>query len=100
MGISDLNQAEAIGSPYTLAPVADRIKQDVLILAATEDQFIPFHQTAQFENSLVNARSVTTRIFDRPSGGAGHCQCGNTSLVHAAVFDWLMDKFGGTTVRS
>jgi pimeloyl-ACP methyl ester carboxylesterase len=71
-------------SRYKLAPVADRIRQDVLILAGREDHFIPFHQVADFEKSLVNARSVTTRIFDRPSGGAEHCQCGNTSLVHAA----------------
>ena len=57
-------------SHYKLAPVADRIWQDVLILADTEDHFIPFHQVADFEKSLVNARSVTTRIFDRLSGGA------------------------------
>jgi len=35
-----------------------------LILAGTEDHFIPFHQTADFEKALVNARSVTTWIFD------------------------------------
>jgi pimeloyl-ACP methyl ester carboxylesterase len=93
MGITDLAQVETVMSPYSLAPVADHIRQDVLILAATEDHFIPFHQTANFEKALVNARSVTTRIFDRPSGGAGHCQCGNTSLVHAAVFDWLLETF-------
>jgi hypothetical protein len=29
---------------------------------------------------------VTTRIFDRPSGGAEHCQAGNLTLFHAAVF--------------
>jgi hypothetical protein len=27
------------------------------------------------------------------SGGGEHCQCGNTSLVHAAVFDWLLQTF-------
>lgn len=79
---------------YTLAPVAARIKQDVLILAGEADHFIPFHQTAAFEKSLVNARSVTTRIFDRASGGAEHCQCGATTLFHASVFDWLIEKFG------
>ena len=82
---------------YKLAPIADRIRQDVLILAGTEDHFIPSHQVADFEKSLVNARSVTTRIFDRPSGGAEHCQCGATSLVHAAVFDWLLQRFPAQT---
>ena len=80
-------------SHYKLAPIADRIRQDVLILAGAEDHFIPFHQAADFEKSLVNARSVTTRTFDRASGGAEHCQCGATSLAHAAVFDWLLQRF-------
>jgi hypothetical protein len=89
-GIEDTLQA---GKRYKLLPIADRICQDVLILAGAEDHFNPFHQVADFEKALVNARSVTTRVFDRPSGGAEHCQGGNTSLVHAAVFDWLLAKF-------
>src|SRR5271166_4301957 len=74
MGTKDVDDTAKAVAAYTLAPVASRIRQDVLILAGTEDHFIPFHQTADFEKALVNARSVTTRIFDRPSGGAGHCQ--------------------------
>jgi pimeloyl-ACP methyl ester carboxylesterase len=93
MGTTNPEDTLEAFSHYKLAPVADRIRQDVLILAGTEDHFIPFHQVVDFEKSLVNARSVTTRVFDRPSGGAEHCQCGNTSLVHAAVFDWLLQRF-------
>ena len=93
LGGRNADEAARAGLPYTLAPVADRIRQDVLILAGTEDHFIPFHQTADFEKSLVNARSVTTRTFDRPSGGAYHCQAGDITLLHAAVFDWLLEKF-------
>ena len=78
---------------YTLAPVADRITQPVLIMAGAEDYRIPLHQTADFEESLVNARSVTTRIFDRASGGGEHCQTGNLTLVHATIFDWLLNEF-------
>ena len=93
MGTTNPDDTLEAFSRYKLAPVADRVRQDVLILAGTEDHFIPFHQVADFEKSLVNARSVTTRIFDRPSGGGEHCQCGATSLVHAAVFDWLLQRF-------
>jgi len=93
MGTKDADETAKACATYTLAPVADRIRQDVLILAGTEDHFIPFHQTADFEKALVNARSVTTRIFDGPSGGAGHCQMGALTLYHAAVFDWLLEKF-------
>ena len=93
MGTKDVDETIEACAAYTLAPVADRIRQDVLILAGTEDHFVPIHQTADFEKALVNARSVTTRIFDRPSGGAGHCQGGALTLYHAAVFDWLLEKF-------
>ena len=93
MGTKDVDETAKACAAYTLAPVASRIRQDVLILAGTEDHFIPFSQTAAFEKALANARSVTTRIFDGPSGGAGHCQMGALTLYHAAVFDWLLAKF-------
>ena len=53
----------------------------------------PRHIQPPPEKALVNARSVTTRLFDRASGGAQHCQCGAVTLVYAAVFDWLLAKF-------
>jgi len=93
MGTKHPDDTAKACAAYTLAPVASRIRQDVLILAGTEDHFIPFHQTADFEKALVNARSVTTRFFHRPSGGAGHCQMGALTLYHATVFDWLLEKF-------
>jgi pimeloyl-ACP methyl ester carboxylesterase len=93
MGTSGIDDTLKACAAYTLEPVADRIRQDVLMLAGTEDHFISFYQTAAFEKALVNARSVTTRVFDGPSGGAGHCQPGALTLYHAAVFDWLLEKF-------
>jgi len=93
MGTKGIDETITICAAYTLAAVADRIRQDVLILAGTEDHFVPIDQTADFEKALVNARSVTTRIFDGASGGAGHCQPGDLTGYHAAVFDWLLDKF-------
>jgi pimeloyl-ACP methyl ester carboxylesterase len=98
MGANNLDETITACAPYRLAPIADRIRQDVLILAGTEDHFIPFHQTEDFANALVNARSVTTRIFDRASGGAQHCQAGCLTLVHAAVFDWLLEKFAPAVI--
>ena len=59
-----------------------------LILGA-EDHFVPFHQAADFEESLVNAKSVMTRIFDRASGGAEHGQLGAATLWHAVFFNGL-----------
>jgi alpha-beta hydrolase superfamily lysophospholipase len=78
---------------YTLAAVAQRIKGDVLILAGTEDHFVPIEQAAQFEQALTSARSVTTKRYDRASGGAEHCQLGAQTLWHADFFDWMSAKF-------
>jgi hypothetical protein len=81
---------------YTLAGVADHIKSDVLILAGVEDHFVPVIQVAQFEKALTAARSVTTVMYDRASGGAEHCQLGAQALWHATFFDWMTAKFSDT----
>ncbi len=81
---------------YTLAGVAQRIKCDVLILAGAEDHFVPSEQVTQFEKALTSARSITTKIYDRASGGAEHCQFGAPTLWHADFFGWMAEKFDGT----
>jgi alpha-beta hydrolase superfamily lysophospholipase len=81
---------------YSLADVAGRIKGDVLILAGAEDHFVPLIQVAQLEKALTAARSVTTVVYDRASGGAEHCQLGAQALWHATFFDWVTAKFPDT----
>jgi pimeloyl-ACP methyl ester carboxylesterase len=94
LGASGLGELlDAVG-PYTLEGVARRIRQDVLILAGAEDQFIPLGQVAQFQRALVNARSVTTKVYDRASGGHEHSQLGAPTLWQADFFDWIEEKFG------
>jgi len=90
-GLAELLDSVA---PYTLAGVADRIRQDVLILAGAEDQFIPLGQVKKFQQALVNARSVTTKVYDRATGGHEHSQLGAPTLWQADFFDWIEEKFG------
>jgi dienelactone hydrolase len=85
---------------YTLAGIAERIKCDVLILAGAGDHFVPIEQVTQFEKALTSARSVTTKIYNRASGGAEHCQVGAQTLWHADFFDWLAEKFSDTPMSS
>ena len=61
----------------------------MLILAGTEDHFIPVAQAADFARALTAARSVRTMVYDRASGGTDHCQMGAQSLWQADLFDWL-----------
>ncbi len=58
------------------------------------NHFVPQEQLEEFKQSLVHARSVTSIVFDRASGGGEHCKLGAPSLWHAALFDWLKTKFG------
>lgn len=74
---------------FTLESSAEKITQDVLIFAATEDHFIPLKQVEDFKRKLTNAKSVTSVIYDRASGGAEHCQLGAQALWQADFFDWM-----------
>jgi alpha-beta hydrolase superfamily lysophospholipase len=92
-GVSEPTQVLDAFKAYTVAPVADRITQDVLLLAGTADLFIPVNQLDQERNALSRAHSVTTIVFDRDSGGSLHCQIGAPSLWQGVLFDWLTAKF-------
>jgi pimeloyl-ACP methyl ester carboxylesterase len=94
LGLESNDEIARVFAPYTLAPVAARITQPVLIMAGELDHGIPLHQATDFQKALVNAKSVTLKVFDRASGGAEHCQTGNSTLVHATIFDWLDGTFG------
>ena len=78
---------------YRLAPVASRIRADVLILTGAADRFVLADQASAFQRSLIHARSVKAVTFDAASGGAEHCQLGAPSLWQATLFDWLADRF-------
>jgi pimeloyl-ACP methyl ester carboxylesterase len=56
-GMSGVEETMKAFAPYTLASVAGRIRQDVLIMAGEVDHFVPIHQTADFEKSLVTPRA-------------------------------------------
>lgn len=77
---------------YKLAAVAGQIEADVLILAGTEDHFVPVSQVDDFARALTAARSVRTIVYDRASGGAEHCQMGAQSLWHADLFSWIVER--------
>jgi pimeloyl-ACP methyl ester carboxylesterase len=93
-GTADIVEAAKVFAPYTLAPVAERITQPVLIMAGELDHGVPLQQATDFQKALVNAQSVTLKVFDRLSGGAEHCQTGNQTTVHATIFDWIEENFG------
>lgn len=101
-GLANLRWTTGEGEPaelyrrlrrYSLKNVAERIQGDVLMFAGEKDHFIPGNQAKDFQNALVNARSVTTFFYGEETGGEQHCQQGAALLWHEDLFDWLNKKF-------
>jgi pimeloyl-ACP methyl ester carboxylesterase len=65
------------------------VKQDVLLLAGREDHFIPFKMYNTQINALINAKSVTGRVFTRKEHAHNHCQIGNISLALDVMVKWI-----------
>ena len=68
---------------------SERVTQDVLILTGREDHFIPFKMHRMQVNALVNARTVTGRVFTREESAQNHCQIGNVGLALSVMTEWL-----------
>jgi pimeloyl-ACP methyl ester carboxylesterase len=69
------------------------VEQDVLLLGGENDSFQPPKLLHKQAAALVNARSVTSRIFTKEEHADQHCQMGNLGLALAVMVDWL-DKMG------
>jgi len=78
---------------YDLAPVADKITQDVLILGANRDHFIDYRLIGKEINMLTNVKSLTFRLFTDSEQAQNHCNVGNGKL---ALYDMQLDRTGLT----
>jgi len=71
---------------------SDLVKQDVLILSGENDHFIPLKMHRMQMNALINARSVTGRIFTKKEHGENHCQIGNFELALRTMCEWIESR--------
>lgn len=74
---------------YDLAPVADRITQDILILGANQDHFINYKIVGKEINMLKNVRSLTFRLMTDKEQAQNHCNCANSKLVFDTICNWI-----------
>ncbi|MCB0640521.1 MAG: alpha/beta hydrolase [Phaeodactylibacter sp.] len=65
------------------------VDQEVLLLGGEHDAFQPPILLEKQKKALVNAASVTTRIFTKAESADQHCQMGNLGLVLQSMVDWL-----------
>jgi pimeloyl-ACP methyl ester carboxylesterase len=68
------------------------VKQDVLILTGKKDHFIPFKAHNMQVKALINAKSVTARVFTQEEQAHNHCQIGNIRLALDTMVKWIEEK--------
>ena len=71
---------------------AEKIKQDVLLFSGAEDHFIPIRLHKRQVKALVNANSVTDRIFTKKEQAQNHCQIGNIGIALDTMVKWVEEK--------
>jgi len=74
---------------YNLKSISDSITQDVLILGAANDHFIPLSMYKEQIDCLTKARSLTFRIFTQKENAENHCNIGNMPLVLNTIAHWI-----------
>lgn len=74
---------------YQMLNIADKIDQDILIVGANKDHFIPYSMIGEEINALKNVKSLTFRLFTDKEDACNHCNCGNTKLVFDTFMNWI-----------
>ena len=69
-----------------------KITQDVLILSAKNDHFVPIKMHKMLIKKLTNAKSVKGIVYDKDTNANNHCQIGNIPLVCKDILNWLEEK--------
>jgi len=74
---------------FSTADISDKITCDVLLLAGTNDHFIPIEMFYKQIEALKNVKSLTCRMFTEREHAANHCQIGNYKLVLDFMLNWM-----------
>lgn len=72
---------------------ANMVKQDVLILTGRNDHFIPYKMHDMQIKALVNAKTVTGRVFTKEEHAENHCQTGNYELALKTMTAWIENTY-------
>lgn len=74
---------------FTLAGIEAEITQEVLLLAGTEDMYVPVERSAFLQSKLIHAAKIESVLFTNKSGGQYHCQVGDKELAFKRICDFL-----------
>nr|MCR5503858.1 hypothetical protein [Lachnospiraceae bacterium] len=79
---------------YNTKEISKLITQDTLVLAGAGDIYTVFYR--QQLDALINAKSVTGRLFTEEEYADHHCQVGNMGLLLDTISGWIEEKSYGT----
>ncbi|HPI92847.1 MAG TPA: alpha/beta hydrolase [Deltaproteobacteria bacterium] len=74
---------------YSVAPVAEEITCNVLIVKGERDHLIPSSDSALFRKHITRARTYREHTFTAADGAGEHCQAGAVEQFHQVFFDWV-----------
>jgi len=77
---------------FNTRDVSSLITQDVLVLAGSQDHFVPVRQFHDQLAALVSARSLTARLFTDAEEASAHCQIGNIDLALRTMLAWARER--------
>jgi hypothetical protein len=69
------------------ASIPPRLKQDVLLMAGTEDHYVPVHQLPDQIATLTHVRSLSARLYTRAEQAQNHVQVGNRGLAFRVILE-------------
>ena len=68
------------------------IDQDVLLLTGENDAFQPLILLKKQKEALINANSISQRIFKKSESADQHCQIGNIEIALEFILNWINEK--------
>jgi hypothetical protein len=74
---------------YNTTEISSRLTQDVLLLCAQKDHYIPLRQFFEQSQTLTEVRSLTTRLFTDKEHAQNHCHIGNIGLSIDVMINWI-----------
>ncbi len=74
---------------YNTRDFSRLVTQDFLLLAGTNDHFIPTEMFFKQARALTGVRSLTCRLFTEQEGAQNHCQIGNIELALSFIVSWM-----------
>lgn len=66
------------------------VNQECLLLAGSEDQYVPVKRLKQIKHELVNSGGVRAKCFTKETGGEQHCQVGRMDLAMTEIKKFLI----------